>query len=181
MALNGHRTQHSGEAGLEGTMDLKTLQKTAYHEAGHAVIGYRFGLRWGDMALKSAKENTSGVHRWFEVIDLKQRMLVLLAGHAAVMAFDPSHKGLPSISDYREVWRLCDSIAMTPGEYRKLFIEVDDLVAANTRQIQAVAEALLECGNLESGMYAIIIEQVDKGEDWRRSSEWIARKGPATC
>jgi hypothetical protein len=157
-------------------MDFKGRERTAYHEAGHAVIGYRFGLRWGDVGIKATKERTGSIRRWFEVIDIKRRILVLLAGHAAIMAFEPAYKGLPSMSDYREVWRLCDSISMSAEDYHKLFIELDALVAENSKQIQAVAEALMECDTLDSGLFSHIIELVDEGKDWRQSTTWIVHK-----
>jgi hypothetical protein len=157
-------------------MENKRRERNAYHEAGHAVIGYRFGLRWGDVAIKYVKEGTGCIRRWFEVIDIKHRMLVLLAGHAAIMVFDPSYKGFPPMNDYRVVWRLCDAIGMSAEDYRNLFIEVDGLVAANRKPIQAVAEALLECETLESGLFAQIVERVDQGDDWRQSTPWLVQQ-----
>jgi hypothetical protein len=52
-------------------MENKRRERNAYHEAGHAVIGYRFGLRWGDVAIKYVKEGTGCIRRWFEVIDIQ--------------------------------------------------------------------------------------------------------------
>jgi len=141
--------------------------RTAHHEAGHAVIGYRFGLGLADVTIKPGKNRNGFVGFWKEFKTTEQEALTLLAGHAAQKYFHPDDKSEPSISDYRRLWSITES--MQSVEYRELFLTVDRLVAENETQIQAVAEALLECETLEAGLFACIIDDVDSGLDWRKN------------
>jgi len=148
------------------------LKRSAYHEAGHAVIGYRFGHRFAEISVvPNSKYNTGHCRFFFELDNPHSRCLVLLAGHAAQKAYDPDDMSDPSITDYREVWRLSD--AMPVGTYPKLLSEAEHLVRENRNQIQGVAEALMECRVLDGGIFAVIIDCIDKGIDWRQSPEWV--------
>jgi hypothetical protein len=149
-------------------------ESKAYHEAGHAVLAYRFGVRWMDCTIIPKHRHQAGSCSFWggmEGLEIKERILVTLGGHAAQKAYDPKDKSDPSLSDFRSVWRRSEG--MTPRAYNKLFLEVDRMIQENWPQIQAVANALMEVPTLEGGMCACIIESVDRGEDWRQDKTWI--------
>ena len=155
-------------------MDRKRLERTAYHEAGHAVVGYRFGHRFGEISIKPDKRRLGYCRFLCNLDNPEHRILVLLAGHAAQKAYDPDDKSDPSVTDYRQVW--CLSEGMPTGAYLEMFSKADRLVSENMKHIQAIAEALMECETLDGGVWADIIDAVDKGEDWKQSPSWIVTK-----
>lgn len=144
----------------------------AYHEAGHAVVGYRFGHRFADISIYSSKEKEGFCQFFSGLNNAKHAALVLMAGHAAEIHLCQNGLKKPSRSDHRKICQLTGS--MPSSEFKKLLKEADDLVAANWSQIQAVAEGLLEAGSIKGGMFAEIIEAVDNGKKWRQLPAWIS-------
>lgn len=131
----------------------------AYHEAGHAVVGYRFGQRFAHLSIHTSKD-VEGFCQFFSGHqNPRHTALVLLAGHAAEKRFCQAHTRKPSRSDHRKICQLTHF--MSTGEFKALLKEADDLVAANWCQIQAVAQKLMETGSINGSAFAEIIEAVD--------------------
>lgn len=149
-------------------MDKKIV---AYHEAGHAVIGYRFGQRFADLSINSLQDK-EGFCRFFSGLNNpRHTALVLLAGHTAEIHLCQNGTKKPSRSDHRKICQLTGTMATS--EFKKLLKEAEGLISANWHQIQAVAEGLLEAGTINGGMFAEIIEAVDNNKDWRQLPSWI--------
>lgn len=153
-------------------MDKREL--TAYHEAGHAVIAYRFGHRFENLSIKPEKKRSGFFRPWKKTDNAEHEVLMLFAGDAAQKHFCPNDKSNPSISDYRRIWHLTDS--KRPEAYPELMAKAKKLVVENWAQIQAVAEALLETDLLNDGLVAVIIEAVDNGDNWRKQTAWMVHK-----
>lgn len=153
---------------------MKQLDKkiVAYHEAGHAVVGYRFGQRFADLSIYLIKDKEGSCQFFSGLNNPKHAALVLMAGHSAEIHLCQNGLKKPSRSDHRKICQLTSS--MSTAEFKKLLKESDDLVAANWHQIQAVAEGLLEAGTIKGAMFAEIIEAVDNGENWRQLPAWIS-------
>jgi hypothetical protein len=135
----------------------------AYHEAGHAVIGYRFGQRFADLSIQSSNGREGFCHFFSGLNNPKHAALVLLAGHAAEKHLCQSASKKPSRSDHRKICQLTG--AMSSSEFKALLKQADELVTADWHQIQAVAKRLLEEGMVKGGMFAEIIEAKDTNRD----------------
>lgn len=131
----------------------------AYHEAGHAVAGYRFGQRFADLSINSLNGTEGFCHFFSSLSNPKHAALVLLAGHAAEKHLCQVRRKKPSRSDHRKICQLTRS--MSTSEFKELLKEAENLVAANWHQIQAVAEQLLESGTVKGDVFAKIIEAMD--------------------
>lgn len=134
-------------------------ETVAYHEAGHAVVGYRFGQRFAHLSILSSKD-VEGFCQFFSGLqNPRHAALVLLAGHAAEKRFCQVHTTRPPRSDHRKICQLTHF--MPTSEIKALLKEAEDLVAANWCQIQAVAQKLMEAGSVKGSAFAEIIEAVD--------------------
>lgn len=151
-------------------MARRERETIAYHEAGHAVAGYRFGQRFAELSIRPSSSER-GFCRFFDRMkNPKHEALVSFAGHAAQRYFWPEDRTPPSRSDFRNIRYFVNS--MSSGEYRALMMEAKILVAANWPQVNAVAEGLLEAEFLQGDLFAKIIEAVDNGDDWRQIPAW---------
>ncbi len=151
-----------------------SIEHTAYHEAGHTVIAYRFGIIHGETNIFSNK-NKAGVFRAdISKLQDSQKILILLAGDAAQKIYDPNDKTDPSISDHKMVWKLSEN--MPPEEYISLQSQAKSMVSDNFQQIQAIAEAVLETKIIGQYLGKFIIDAVDNGENWRKTEAWICHK-----
>ncbi len=151
-------------------MAVNERETIAHHEAGHAVVGYRFGQRFAELSIRPSNSER-GFCRFFDRLkNPKQEALVSFAGHAAQKYFRPEDLSPPSRSDFRNVRHFINS--MSSVEYRALLMEAKALVACNWPQVSAVAEGLLEAEFLQGKLFAEIIEAVDSGDDWRQIPAW---------
>ncbi|MGV8073942.1 MAG: hypothetical protein AB2L11_05230 [Syntrophobacteraceae bacterium] len=153
-------------------MTRKRRERAAYHEAGHAVIGYRFGHRIGKVSIKSDEKRDGYCEFNNRLDDPEHQILMLLAGHAAQKARNPDHKSDLSLPDFIQAWRVLNG---NPSmDFLGLVSKAERLVSENIRQIQAVAQALLECETLVDRGWTCIIDDVDKGNDWKQGIDWIS-------
>ena len=153
-------------------------QATAYHEAGHGVVAYRFGHYLDILSIVPDDDGRLGFSRsegtWIvpskELMQSKdrQQIVVLYAGFAAQRRFDRNADREGSESDDEEADQLLQFQPEGTTE-AVLRSEAERLVHENWPQIEAVAAALLEYGTLVDG-WDIIIDAVDEGLDWL--AEW---------
>lgn len=150
-------------------------QLNAYHEAGHAVIAYRFGYSLQSINILPDKKR-NGICYIYGKPDgnPEQEILILAAGDAAQKVKDPNDDSEPSITDYRKIWSITDKATLPSGSYNRLLQEAKDLVIENWKAIESLAEALLEIKELEGLMHAFIINCVDSGQNWRETEDWKA-------
>jgi hypothetical protein len=150
----------------------RQLPLTAWHEAGHAVVGYRHGFYGGpvtivpDMA-EGTLGSATGEGRPDDGGEMDEAYIVgRVAGAAAERLYDPRSSGAGSWSDDEQASTL---LARLPkGTERRLRAEAKRLVGANRKQIEAVATALLEDKTLSEDEWVSIVDSVDEGTDWRR-------------
>ena len=147
----------------------KQLERTAHHEAGHVVAGWRMGENSRAVSIVPAKDKrylgyqvpapyskprhnpSPQVQRRLENI-----ALVCLAGPAADRRFNP--RGFRHWSAQRDrelaidlLWHMSDTTEEAEAYFRLVQVRASILVEGYWRTIEHVAEALLEKGTLMGG------------------------------
>jgi hypothetical protein len=144
--------------------------ETAYHEAGHAVVAYRFGHLAGSLTIvpDSATDILGSVEtegEWSDGSTDWEQIMVLFAGSAAQRFFTSSASRLGSGQDDEKAVRLLQFQPV--GAMKKLRAKALAMIKKNWPQITAVATALVEAETLIYDEWTIVIDAVDEGEDWR--------------
>jgi ATP-dependent Zn protease len=161
------------------------LERTAYHEAGHAVVGYFLDVPFGETSIiPNEEENTLGYmkpenveaflanlntngHLVKDMLATENHVLRLLAGHASELLFigTPS---MGSIDDYVRASRFLSELLQEDdieegkigdGAFRWLKWKATVIVAAARDEIEAVAKALLEKKTLKRDDIVACIEE----------------------
>jgi len=151
-----------------------SIEHTAYHEAGHTVIAYRLGIISSMTSIIPDKKRAGFFRADISKIPDSQKILILLSGDVAQKHYDPADVSDPSITDYRMVWKLSEN--MPPEEYMSLKSQAKSMVSDNFKQIQAIAEAVLETKIIGQCLGKFIIDAVDNRQDWRKTEAWICHK-----
>ena len=156
------------------------LERTAYHEAGHAVASKKFGFTCYDLSIKPSESSVfpgfTALGRakpldgwWDEPKEVVENYVIhALAGLAAQERFDPScleeaYQGAQSdfeqadeIIEYLE-GDISDSIRELWIDRARAFVSEDE----NWRAIRALAEQLLESKTLNDGEIDMIVRYAD--------------------
>ena len=147
----------------------KQLERTAHHEAGHVVAGWRMGENSRAVSIVPAKDKRYlGYHqspRYSKPLygpsphvqrRLENIALVCLAGPAADRRFNP--RGFRHYSGQRDretaidlLWHMSDTTEEAEAYFRLVQVRASILVEGYWRTIEHVAEALLEKGTLMGG------------------------------
>lgn len=147
-----------------------TRRGTAFHEAGHHVIAYRFGLVTDGVTIKPNDERGTLGDSWSEGgLDDRAQVIVCLAGLAAqrMVAPDASVE-VGAWGDYEQARELLERGAVDES-LEILEVEAAALVAKDRAAIEAVAAALLEFETLPGDEGDRIVDCIDGGLDWRRN------------
>ena len=144
---------------------------TAFHEAGHAVIGYRLNLL-GHYAtiIPDPREGTDGLCEQ-EDWDLYpegacKQIISLFAGDASAKKKFPDYKGYSGAEGDLE--SSSDLLRYTGGiTESELHSQTALLIEENWPHICAVAEELVEAKTLNSEEYELIIAAIDEGRNWK--------------
>ena len=139
--------------------------RTAYHETGHAVIGYRFHFYGGPISIVRDESKSTNGHavqegRWIDGSTDEEQAVAYFAGFAAEKTFDPKADPRGSSSDNEQAAEL-----IAPDDERRVRDRAQAMVAENWQAIQAVATALLEDKTLPEDEWSIIVDAIDEGED----------------
>jgi hypothetical protein len=90
------------------TPDPVIMKKVAFHEAGHAVLAWSFGVPVGGVYLDLQKESghiDAPSHKHMD-IDITRRIAFCLAGLRAEDAFTPPGRPAKAAFDLGNVWEL---------------------------------------------------------------------------
>ncbi len=145
-------------------------QSTAYHEAGHAVVAYRFDHDAGDITIKPDPERGSAgcaqtEGPWIGGSTDREQIMVLFAGYESELILHPDANREGSQQDEAQAANL---LRFHPtGTENELRLETKKILHDNWRQVEAIATALLEDETLEDDEWGIIIDAIDEGENWR--------------
>lgn len=146
--------------------------ETAYHEAGHAVVAYRFGHLASSLTI--VPDPATGIlgsvqteGEWGDGSTDWEQIVVLFAGSAAHRVFTSSASRLGSGQDDEKAVQLLQFQPV--GARKKLRAKALAMIKKNWPQIAAVATALVEAGTLTYDEWTIVIDAVDEGEDWRET------------
>jgi ATP-dependent Zn protease len=158
------------------------LAATAYHEAGHAVVGLRLRFRMktativprdgvlGEVEhgketylyddLEFGRDSARSRRRGEEVIILR------LSGLTAERRFRPRAASKHALDDHEHAADLALSlnggdVEVTNAHIKDLSLRTDKLVADNWPQVEAVAQALLERRTLKGAEIAAIVREKD--------------------
>lgn len=148
-------------------MRKTALKATAFHEAGHAVIAWRFRLKVrsativptiGTSGEVASASPLRGIHLDHDGSDRAHQraetaIIVYLAGPAAQRRHSPhswrSYHGRIDHSAAADLaLRLNGSVEVTNAHLKYLVIVARDMVAASWAHIERVADALVERGTL---------------------------------
>jgi Peptidase family M41 len=178
------------------TRKERKLRATAYHEAGHAVAAWKFGLRFKHVTIK-AQEDTLGhmLHgrspKWFRPdcdnsdrtrLRAERRIITSLAGQLAEGKYYGRRPRFGMWGDndsaVNMALHLCGSAKTTSAYLNFCFHASGDLVNTFWREIRAVAKALLKRETLS---YDDTLEVIMPGmKDLRLSFQGAAAKMKAT-
>lgn len=144
--------------------------RTAYHEAGHGVIAYRFGHYGDRISIKSDGENSGSAQTEAESCDGstdREQIVVLFAGLTAERVHDAGADPRGAAGDEERAVKL---LRFQPnGAEKELRAQTAELVKKNWREIEAVATALVESETIDADEWSIIVDALDEGKDWREA------------
>ena len=166
---------------------VRELQATAHHEAGHAVAAWRLGLGFRKVTIMLGKNSLGHMlharsPKWFNPeldssdrtrLRIERHIIISLAGQIAEGRFRgrPPRSGMES--DNRNAvdmaTHFCGPRKTTEAYLHYCFLSSSDLVTSNWRRIEAVVAELLKLGTLN---YEQTLELVFPGANaLRRSME----------
>jgi hypothetical protein len=149
----------------------ESLKHTAFHEAGHAVIGYRFNILGDELSIMPDYDKGTDGHHTQEPWDgtegnAIEQIIVLYAGAEADRQAFPNMKPKGVDDDDEKASNL---LSYVPNEAKEnLRGKASSLVKENWKAISAIAEELLQSKKLSWEEWSIIIDAIDEGEDWRK-------------
>ncbi len=163
-------------------MDKKYI---AYHEAGHAVLQYRFHLYNIGASIVEDNDSLGRAMRLYEDIDIccidpetkeevvkidlesiRKNMMVKYAGRAAETILNPKRKPTGYWGDYQRAKEL-NELAGNVFNQRKLIFETRKMLKENWKQVEAIANELLALNELNDDEVELIIDAIDKGRDYK--------------
>lgn len=148
-------------------------ERTAYHEAGHAIASYRFGFNTSHISIIADHKAGSAGHLApidgddITIDGIKKRIIILFSGgeadRIATGGLEPNGIG----QDYNEIDELLKSL---PGQSKEaLKKKAASLLRTNWNQVEAVALELAKVKRMVSDEYEMIIAHIDEGTDWTES------------
>ena len=137
---------------------------TAYHEAGHAVVGWSFGLRVGGVRVSDNDSSGTAEIDGAEHLPLVDQIAIRFAGVAAEAVFGhPTHELIAS-GDRQEVMKLlaAHGVFEHNGDARKLrdlgYRNAKERLEKNRDKVIALAEWLVIHGEIkEADMRALLL------------------------
>lgn len=145
---------------------------TAFHEAGHAVIGYRYHLLSHHITIIPDPDAGSSGHCLQESWDYspksaREQIITLYAGEAAAKRRFPDYTGYSGAEgDFESATDLLRYTDEGTTE-TELHSQTDSLIKDNWPHICAVAEELIRAKTLSSDEYELIIVALDEGRNWK--------------
>jgi hypothetical protein len=149
---------------------------TAFHEAGHAVIAYRFNHECDYLTIVPSDGIAGSFFsegEWMDGSTDREQIMVLFAGFETQRLYDENANPLGSEADFEYAQYLLQY--QPPNSDIDLKNETSKMVKDNWVVISAVATSLFECKTLSYYEWSIIIDAVDEGEDWRNILETFQR------
>jgi ATP-dependent Zn protease len=153
---------------LGGDMNKKE-KATAYHEAGHALAGYRFG-HYGEILSIVPQDGIAGYLssevEWADGSKDVEQIIVLYAGYASESKYYPDANKFGSSGDDEKAAELLERTNETELNLRK---KAKEIIDKNWIIIEAIAGKLFEYKTLEEEEWSIVIDAFDEGENWQES------------
>jgi ATP-dependent Zn protease len=147
----------------------QTRERTAHHEAGHAVIGYKLGGYTCAATIRPNAERGTLGHATSGGYSISAHVLSLYAGRAAEAIFAGCEVTEGHQQDYDEAAEFLGEL----GETQEAMEErARLLVVEHWGAIATVAQALLEHETLRGEELDFLIDCHDEGLDWRERLPW---------
>jgi hypothetical protein len=153
----GSRSDPISLAGQGLIMPKQTEQysrTTAYHEAGHAVVAWSFGLPV--VAISVAADDASGGAQIGVAnhLDLTKQIAVAAAGYTAENVFGDAAHYLAPIDDYDRIRKLLEDNGVAEGpEAQTLRLKganlADEILRAHEAKVIRLAEKLAQNGSVD--------------------------------
>lgn len=137
-------------------MSKRYPRGTAYHEAGHAVVAWSFGLAVGDVSVTDADESGATLVAGADRLTLVEQIAVRAAGIEAEKVFQHPAHGRAGLGDIGEIVSLlaAHGISDESGQWLVLRDQghecARDRVEMHRGKVIALAERLIEEGRLEA-------------------------------
>jgi len=152
-------------------------QHTAYHEAAHAVIGYRIDVEGYEISIVPNKEKGSVGYHAQEPWDLteksaRKQIIIYLAGmEADRIAFNGM---IPLGGDEDEEMATFLRQYLSSGETLEMLrIEAMKIVRKNWKHISAVAEELQNAKILCKEEWELIVDWIDEKKNWKEKLQFF--------
>jgi|GEM_PF-1192929 len=148
-------------------------ESTAYHEAGHAVVSYRFNNCSGDLtitpkkgALGSLLDESDGASE----TEFIHEIIILYSGFAAECRHDEHADKRGSAQDDEKASTLLQCVNESECNLR---LKAKELIDKNWPIIEAIAEKLITHKTLSCDEWQIIIDSFDEGESTKWEENFI--------
>jgi hypothetical protein len=158
------------------------LANTAFHESGHAVIGYRFSLEAGELSIiPNDSKGSLGHHvqeQWEDgtAESARNKAIALYAGGEAARIAFPG-VGLIGTEDDDEKANDLLHIADHANE-AMLRAEAVRMIQENWAQICAIAQELQRKKILVQDEWSIIVDAIDEGKPWEETLAAFRARAP---
>ena len=130
------------------------IQRTAYHEAGHAVMHIHLGVPFIDVSIISEEGSNGRVKTSTEGLDssemsadeIEANIYALFGGMAAEeLKFGEISRGIGDITDTEGDYRQISDHLMTLGEFdgEPFFLRTKEILTTRWSDVEAIAQALL--------------------------------------
>lgn len=154
-------------------MEKDRLRAIAFHEAGHAVMGWCCGARFRSVTLRAARGASGGV--WFcealrpgslkSTSQVEKAALIYMAGPMAAWPFERRFRAATARRDLEQAYDLVQSGAASCNDARALWGLLKErawnILAEERawRAVCALAQALIECETLSGREARSLIER----------------------
>jgi hypothetical protein len=147
--------------------DERYPRGTAYHEAGHAVVAWSFGLKVGTVSVLADDASGSTQIAPADHLGLVEQIAVCAAGYTAEKRFAyPTHY-YAAFGDYNRIRKLLEDHGISEGEeaaaLRSKGIDcARDRLVANQAAVIRLAERLVQSGSIGEAEFRRLMEENGK-------------------
>jgi hypothetical protein len=132
---------------------------TAYHEAGHAIVAWSFGLQVGPIHVQADDASGDALIGPTDHLTLVEQIAVCAAGYTAENVFDHRHPNrLAAACDHTRIRKLLEDSRITEGpEAQTLRLKggncAGDILLAHKDRVVRLAEKLVQDGSVDAAEF----------------------------
>jgi hypothetical protein len=147
--------------------DKRYPRGTAYHEAGHAVVAWSFGLQIGTISIQADDASGSTQIAPADHLGLVEQIAVCAAGYTAEKMFDYHTHYYATVGDYDRIRKLLEDHGISKGEEAAALRSkgadcARDRLLANQAAVSRLAERLVQSGSVGEAEFLRLMEENGK-------------------